>query len=363
MIRTLTAGSSILASIVATALACSDTDTPASPSVSALKQGTTPTLTPQQSGTTNRLQAISVVSPLVVWASGLGGTYVVTTNGGKTWRAAVVPGAAALQFRDVEAVSERVAYLMAAGSGTDSRIYKTTDGGAHWTLQFQNEDPAAFYDCFAFWDQSHGLTFSDPSNGVFPALRTTDGNTWQNIGSRMPAALDGEAGFAASGTCVAVQGGQRAWIATGGGATPRVLATTDGGNSWTAYDAPITQGANAGGFSIAFRDPLHGILAGGDLANSNPPTDNVAVSSDGGATWTLATPTPFASPVYGLAYVPGLGQRTVVATSPAGTAWSSDEGGSWTSLAGVTGFWAVAFAGRTAGWLVGENGTITKITF
>jgi hypothetical protein len=117
------------------------------------------------------------------------------------------------------------------------------------------------------------------------------------------------------------------------------------------------------GISIAFRDPHHGILAGGDLGSSNVPTDNVAVSRDGGATWTLAAHTPFASAVYGLAYVPGYGQRTAVATGPPGAAWSSDEGGSWTSLPGVSGFWAVAFAGRSAGWLVGVNGTILKLSF
>src|SRR4051794_36298032 len=108
-----------------------------------------PTLTPQQSGTINRLQAISPVNPQIVWASGVGGTFAVTTDGGKHWRSGVVPGAEALQFRDVEGITDKVAYLLAAGSGTDSRIYMTTDGGAHWTLQFVAPDnPNYFYDCF-----------------------------------------------------------------------------------------------------------------------------------------------------------------------------------------------------------------------
>ena len=215
-----------------------------------------PTVTPQQSGTTNRLQAVSPVNSQVVWASGVGGTFVLTTDGGNTWKAGVVPGAEALQFRDVEGVSEKVAYLMAAGSGTDSRIYKTEDGGATWSLQFQNEDPAAFYDCFAFWSRNRGITFSDAVNGRFPAIRTNNGKTWTDIGDQMPAAQPGEAAFAASGTCIAAQGEQSAWIATGGAAKARVLATTDGGNSWNAYDTPIVQGTPAsGGFSIAFRNP------------------------------------------------------------------------------------------------------------
>ena len=60
-----------------------------------------PTITPQTSGTTQLLISVSPVNSQVVWAAGQGGTYVVTTNGGKTWKAAVVPGAEALEFRDV----------------------------------------------------------------------------------------------------------------------------------------------------------------------------------------------------------------------------------------------------------------------
>ena len=64
-----------------------------------------PTLTPQDSGTTNGLIAVSPVNPQVVWASGRNGTFTVTTDGGETWNAGVVPGAEALQFRDVQAFS------------------------------------------------------------------------------------------------------------------------------------------------------------------------------------------------------------------------------------------------------------------
>ena len=75
-----------------------------------------PTLTPQNSGTTQGLIAVSPVNKHVVWASGRGGTFAVTTDGGATWRAGVVPGAEALQFRDVEGVSDKVAYLMSIGN-------------------------------------------------------------------------------------------------------------------------------------------------------------------------------------------------------------------------------------------------------
>ena len=343
-----------------------DSEAVPAPSQPLARPDAAPTLTPQASGTTNRLQAISIVSPRIAWASGVGGTYTVTTDGGATWRAGVVPGAETLEFRDVEAVNANVAYLMAAGPGTASRIYKTTDGGDTWTLQVTNQDPNAFYDCFAFWNQKRGVVFSDAVDGRFPALRTTDGETWTDIGDRLPPALDGgEFAFAASGTCVATQSGHYGWIITGGGTESRVLATTDGGDTWEAFGTPIVQGTGlSGGFSIDFRDPHRGILAGGDLdAPEEVPTNNVAVSSDGGRTWELVAPTPFPGAVYGLSYVRGHGQRTVVATGPGGAAYSTDEGGSWTLLEGLGDFWAVGFASHQAGWFVGTEGRIVKISF
>src|SRR5436853_7045837 len=133
-----------------------------------------PTLTPQNSGTTSGLIAVWPVNPQVVWASGRDGTFTVTTDGGRTWRAGVVPGAETLQFRDVQAFSAKVAYLLSIGGNpTDFRIYKTTDGGATWIVQFTNQNPAAFYDAFAFWTPQRGIAISDSVNGVFPDVRTT----------------------------------------------------------------------------------------------------------------------------------------------------------------------------------------------
>ncbi len=330
-----------------------------------------PTLTAQSSGTANRLQAVSPVSPTVVWASGLGGTYTVTTDGGNTWHAGVVPGAETLQFRDVHGVSDKVAYLLSSGKGTDSRIYKTEDGGATWRLQFESHVQEAFYDCFAFWNPTNGLAFSDSVNGVFPALRTVDGTTWQSIENNLPPALAGEGGFAASGTCVATQGTSNAWIATGAAAQARILATTDGGNTWAAYVTPILHGTStSGNITVDFRDASHGMVGGGELTTPLAFGDTVARSSDGGQTWQLTTRPPFPGAVYGLSYAHGKSDnhpRTVVATGPSGAAWTDDEGVSWNRLpgSGTSGiaYWAVAFANPQAGWMVGTQGRILKISF
>ena len=368
--------------VAAATLGCSN-ETPAqvsqSSNVSALRSSTAapPTLTPQVSGTPNGLIAVSPVSSRVVWVSGRAGTYAVTTDGGNSWRAGVVPGAETLQFRDVEGVSDKIAYLMSIGTGTDSRVYKTVDGGATWSLQFMNQDPAGFYDCFAFWTSKRGILFGDSVNGRFPVRRTTDGRTWIDIGNNLPPALPGEGGFASSGTCVATQGERRAWIATGAAERARILATRDGGDSWAAHDTPLRGSPSAGIFSVEFRDGSHGIIGGGDLDPAAPPFDNVARSGDGGRTWRTTARAPIGT-VYGLAYArergddeeddehsahAGRSRPKVLVTGPAGAAWSANEGDSWQTLEGVSGFWAVAFANERTGWLVGTEGRILRISF
>jgi photosystem II stability/assembly factor-like uncharacterized protein len=351
-------------------LACSDNSspTPTSPSSPSLATTqSTPTLTEQHSGTTNRLQAVSPVSASVVWASGVGGTYVITRDGGAHWHSAVVPGAAALEFRDVQGISGQEAYLLAAGVADSSRIYHTTDGGDTWQIQFKNRDPNGFYDCFDFWTPDAGLVMADAINGRFPVRRTLDGRFWVDIGDKLPEGQAGEAAFAASGTCVATQGDRNAWIATGGAEHARVFSTTDRGKTWTTARVPMAQGTGgAGVFSVAFRDALHGVIGGGDFL-STVRERNFAVSSDGGKTWVHQNNAPINGAIFGLSYVAkhdqGPNVKRVVATGPAGAAVTDDEGETWTRIKGAHDFWAVAFANQTVGWLVGTDGRISKITF
>ena len=324
-----------------------------------------PRLTPQRSGTTSRLQAISAVDARVAWVSGLGGSYAVTTDGGATWRAGVIPGAEQAELRDVHAVSDRAAYLLASGPGAASAIHRTVDGGASWTVVARNRDPDGFWDCFSFRDATHAVLMADPVKGRFPLLRTTDGERWTEVTGPVPPALPGEAAFAASGTCVATRGAGLGWIVTGGVDPARLLVTRDGGASWEARPTPIPGGEGAGGFSVAFRDAVHGIAAGGSLARATERSATVARSSDGGETWQLAASPGFPGAIYGLAHAAGRAGSAsavaVVATGPGGSAWSPDEGDSWLALPGAAGYWSVGFGDERTGWLVGTDGRILRI--
>lgn len=310
-------------------------------------------VTPLESGATTSMRGVSVVDARVVWASGSGGVVLRSTDGGARWVARSVPGADSLDFRDIEALDSLTAYVLSAGE--DGRIYKTVDGGLSWQLQFQNETKGAFFDCFDFWDANHGIAMSDPVAGRFLLIRTDDGETWRAIASaNLPPVLDGEAAFAASGTCLVTAGSQRVYLGTGGGAEARVLVSDDRGSSWRAVATPVAAGtASAGTFSLAFRDANHGMAIGGDY--QQPAAEAVvARTSDGGATWTAAGRTSYVS---GAAYGRG---STVFAVGTSGTRVSHDDGMTWISLDTVE-YNAVEFSGDGVGYAVGPRGRIAKI--
>jgi photosystem II stability/assembly factor-like uncharacterized protein len=307
------------------------------------------------------LRGLSVVSPRVVWASGARGTVVHTTDGGARWTAHTIPGADSLDLRAIAATSSRTAHAMSIADS--SRIYRTTDGGRTWSLRWAATRKGTFLDAIRFWDARRGIAMSDPVNGKFLLVMTADGgNSWNEIApERIPPALPGEGGFAASGSCLAVYGAAHVWFVTGGAATARVYRSTNGGRSWSVHDTPIRAGApSAGAFSIAFRDTRHGVIAGGDYANPAVPGRNLAVTSDGGVTWTL-TDSAAAPPGYrsAVAFVPRTRTNTMVAVGLTGTDVSADGGRSW-RRADTTAYNSVGFASPTAGWAVGPRGRIAR---
>lgn len=322
-----------------------------------------PTVTMQQSGTGALLQAVSAADSLVVWVAGRASTYLRTVDGGATWKVGTIAEEDSLQLRDVHAVDAETAYVLSAGSGERARIYKTEDGGRHWRLQYSTRDPRVFLNCMDFWDHDRGVAFSDPVGRHFLIIRTGDGGRhWDPAPSaNTPVARPDEVGYAASGTCLVAEGNRYAWFATGAGGIPRVFRTTDGGDTWSVTETPLVPGRlSAGILSLVFRDPLHGLVLGGDIRDAEHHTDNIAVTTDGGRTWSLTGRPQFTGAVYGAAYVPGTETPTIVAVGPKGVDYSVDNGATWIALGRDT-YWGVDFAGGGAGWIVGPQGRIARV--
>jgi photosystem II stability/assembly factor-like uncharacterized protein len=310
----------------------------------------------QNSKTDVQLRGISAVSSKVAWASGAKGTVLRTVDGGATWQTVVIVGADSLDFRDIQAFDQNTAFVLSIGAGDQSRIYKTADGGRIWQRQFTNNDPKAFYDCFAFWDSTHGIAVSDSVDGKFPLIATSDGMTWNPVVVRkMPSALPNEGAFAASGTCIATFGKNDVWFGTGGPAA-RVFHSADRGQTWTVAETPIVHGtATQGVFSLAFWTAKDGVAVGGDYKEPAKGEKTAAFTHDGGKTWKLASKSP-------------QGYRSAVAAGPSqilnavgtsGSDVSHDGGNTWTPL--FTDDLNAITLTENSGWAVGPGGKILTI--
>ena len=60
---------------------------------------------------------------------------------------------------------------MSIGNGNQSRIYKTTNMGKTWSLQYSEQNPKAFLDCMAFWNAMNGIVVGDAVDGKAELLR------------------------------------------------------------------------------------------------------------------------------------------------------------------------------------------------
>jgi photosystem II stability/assembly factor-like uncharacterized protein len=334
---------------------------PAGATTGSARTATSPGASPQLSwqlvdtGTQTHFRGLSVVSRNVAWLGGYNGVVLRTVDGGRSWINASPAGASALQFRDIEAFSATGAVAMAAGTGTDSRLYVTADGGSSWSLAYQNTNPQAFFDCMAFFNPRHGLVLSDPVDGKFRILSTRDGGrSWAVLpNAGMPAALPGEAGFAASGECLTTVGND-AWFGSGGSTAARVFTSRDRGLTWQVATTPMVTGATAGVFALAFRNPVEGVAVGGDFAAPTAAT-NVAALFRRGQPWSSPASGP-AGYRSGATWVPHT-RATVIAVGLTGSDVSFDGGLHWQTF--DTGqFDTVSCAPDGSCWASGDLGRV-----
>lgn len=317
----------------------------------------TPVREIQHADSTALFIGLSVVDGNVAWASGSGGRVARTTDGGATWQVMRVPDEDSTQFRDVHAFSATEAVVLSIPA-PESRIYRTVDGGATWTLSWTAGDPAIFMDCLAFWDRERGFAMGDSRDGEFTLLRTDDGGaSWTFIDpAAVPDARPDEGAFAASGTCAVARPGGSGWFVTGAsGVDTRVIRTTDHGATWAEAVTPIPSTDNTSGiFSLVMVDDTLGLAFGGNLAEPDSTHRDVALTTDGGATWTLIASTGLRGAVYGADCVVGPDAPVCVAVSPDGVVWSPDGGRNWTRIDDAN-TWTAGLYGPGEGWVAGQG--------
>ncbi len=323
------------------------------------------------SGVDTSLRGIDVVAPmrgaaqadLVIWACGSNGVILKSTDSGKSWQQLGIPEGDKLDFRGVRAFGTASAYVMSAGEGEKSRIYKTTDGGATWKMQFTDTRPTFFLDAIVCDGELKCAALSDPVDGKFLIVRTTDGETWQIApGDGMPAAEKDEGSFAASNSSMILERGAKGaaglTFVTGGPTGSRVFHSPDFGKTWKPTDAPLGGSATTGIFSIV-RGLGGYAIVGGDYKNIDATERTAAFSSDQGGTYQLSK-----SQASGWrSSVIALDGKSLVAVGMNGTDISDDGGRNW-KRAEATGFNAldaISIGKRREVWAVGTGGRVARL--
>ena len=311
------------------------------------------------------LRGLHVYSPQHIWASGTGGTIINTNDGGKTWNERVVEGAEELDFRDIHAIDDGT--VVAITSGTPARIYRSTTSGTSWQMCYESKDERVFLDSVAFLDSRRGIVMGDPIGDGLYLLATKDGGkSWTSF-KQVPRVLAGEAGFAASGTNMVSVGKKRIYIGLGshteGQTSPssRVLFTNDTARTWKKANVPIARAPSAGIFSLCFADQKYGVAVGGDYQKPDDTASNYAVTRDGGRTWSTPTVREPPSGFRSCVSIWKRGQEVnMIAVGPNGSDRSPDMGSKWHRVSNE-GFHAIDFAesGRI-GWACGSDGRIAQ---
>lgn len=309
--------------------------------------------------TKTSIRGLSVVSDMVVWASGSNGTVGKSTDGGKTWKWFVVKGFERRDFRDIEAFDAATAVMIAVDA--PAYILKTVDGGENWKVVYENKTAGMFLDAMEFWNELSGIVIGDPVGGRIFVTRSFDGgNTWQDIPDQYrPKADSGEAFFAASGTNVRALDLDES-VLVSGGLSSRLFIRDE------ASRLPIVQGketAGANSIAVLNNKKLKGgssiVVVGGDFNQPGSDTLNCFISKNRGKTWKAPK-----EPPHGYrSCVEYLSKTHLVTCGLTGVDYSLDGGNTW-KLISKEGFHVCRIAKKGAVvYLAGSNGKIGKLVY
>ncbi|MBC7899102.1 MAG: hypothetical protein H7070_03530 [Saprospiraceae bacterium] len=287
----------------------------------------------QESGTLAWLHSVYFVDQHTGWVVGSGGTFLLTSDGGKIWRQG--KKFTTDNIRDVYFTDDKNGWLLCeadifkSGDGSPSYLLQTSNGGATWqSIQFkEGRDRIA-----RIFFSNDGRGFGVGEGGAIWMMQDHRSNWKRSVLPVRYLMLDGYFADDLHGTLV------------GGGGT--VLFTEDGGISWS--NATLAGDIKTKFSSVFYADPRTGWAAGG--------TGSIYFTENGGKQWReqISGVTEHLSDVFFInaneGYVAG-DNGTILSTTTAGNIWKREKTGVKHKLE------RIFFAGKR-GFAVGFGGTI-----
>jgi photosystem II stability/assembly factor-like uncharacterized protein len=306
-------------------------------------------------GHPSSMRGLYMVDDNIIWASGTNGVVKRTINN-EDWQSFQDTNWKHLDFRDIHAFSADEAIIMSSGDGCE--MYKTSDGALTWELVYENKTQGVFFDGMDFWDDKNGIAFSDPINGKLFIIETNNGGeSWNEIESiKLPNVLEGEAGFAASGTGIQCIGDSMVIIGTGGSQESRVFISQNRGKSWGVFNTKMRNGEASGIYSLTFLNDKKGFVVGGNYLDSTNSIGNYNYSEDGGISWQILEQGPKGYK----SCISNNKNNFLIACGRTGIDISTDNGQTWKTISEKAYYSCVL--GQNSGWFTGKN-KLAKITF
>lgn len=271
---------------------------------------------------------------------------------GLSWRPTSAPNAT--RYDDIWFVDPDVGWAVnSAGS-----ILKTTDGGASWDSQFSA--PGVYLRCVGFGNSTRGWVGTLTQRCRL--LETSDGGAnWlavENLPDLAPVAACGMS--VVNDQVVYVSGTNRPED------FPRMMKTTDGGSTWTAWDMSAHASIL---IDTWFADSMHGWVVGGKASEPTPTTRGklkpvVLETTDGGVTWTnrianIQDDFPFGEWGWKIQFInDNVGFVSLENLSDGAILKTTDGGQSWTRLKindaqGNANLEGIGFIDENIGWVGG----------
>jgi photosystem II stability/assembly factor-like uncharacterized protein len=316
---------------------------------------------------TDRFYDVEALSPEKAIVVGYGGKVILTDNGGMSWTA--VESGTDEALYGIELVDDKTGWVV----GQDGLVMRTEDGGKTWAKQesnatFQEREgpvrPAYLFNVAAI-DGDRAWAVGDRS---ILASTTDGGKTWRS--RKVEVAQDditGGQSLAAADPIfydVKFADAQRGWIV---GEFGKILATTDGGETWQEQTKTLLEGTEF--FDVLDLPTLYGLFVRSDqVAMASGLEAHIASTANGGQRWQYdeidGGKVPLIDPLFDIVELPnGTGWSVgaageVVKRDPGAPAWQRASIGQDV----LTWIRSVEFFDDKNGWMVGGFGLIFRTT-
>jgi photosystem II stability/assembly factor-like uncharacterized protein len=215
---------------------------------------------------------VSFLNSKTGYIVGSNGDLIKTIDSAKTWMHSYIESdSSGVMTSAISFINDKTGYIYGTWNILNGNfygiLYKTTDGGTHWTKQYYNT--AYHLLSMKFFDESHGIALDWINSGSYVVTTDNGGKSWKVLNLDLNPSMNrllylGDACYAT-------------------GQNQTIYKSIDHGETWTSIRTPVS--------SLNFFSGFYFINENIGFLNN---VDNIYKTTDGGNNWNkMNPPTPY----------------------------------------------------------------------